>query len=419
MKDKVRLAIVGAGSRGVDSYAPHAKHSPHDVEFVAVAEPRAVWREKAVRDLNIPEKNAFSCWTELATQPRLADGVLVTTQDSMHVEPAIALMKKGYHVMLEKPMATTEADCRAIIAAQQETGRMLAVCHIMRYSQYSQTVKRLLDEGRIGDITGIHHIEPVGYWHIAHSYVRGNWRREADACPMLLAKSCHDLDILRHWVGRQCLRVSSFGRLSHFTQQNHPEGAADRCLECPEHIESQCPYSAAKIYLRDRSGIPEWPNSILSTDTSTEGITEALRSGPYGRCVYACDNDVVDHQVVNMDFDGGATAAFTMCGFTVSGGRETWIMGTRGQLRGDMQKIVHVDFLTDKETVIPIDETGNAELATGHAGDSTIMLNFIAAIAEDNPALIRTTPEVSLESHLIAFAAERARKNNTVENIRI
>lgn len=419
MGKKVRLAIVGAGSRGVESYAPHAKDSRYEVEFSAVAEPRKAWREKAVRELNIPKEKVFSCWTELAAQPRLADGVLVTTQDSMHAEPAIALMRKGYHVMLEKPMATTEADCRAIIAAQQETGRMLAVCHVMRYSQYSQTVKRLLSEGLIGDPLCIQHIEPVGYWHIAHSYVRGNWRREADSCPMLLAKSCHDLDILRYWVGRQCLRVSSFGHRSHFTRQNQPENAADRCLDCPAGIESQCPYSAAKIYLRDRNGNTGWPNNILTTDTSKAGITKALRSGPYGRCVYACDNDVVDHQVVNMEFDGGASVAFTMCGFTVSGDRETWIMGTRGQLRKNRQNLIHTDFLTDREAVIPIDETGSAEIATGHAGDSTIILNFIAAIAEDNPAFLSTTPEVSLESHLIAFAAERARRNNTVEEIHL
>lgn len=417
MKEKVTLAIVGAGSRGMDSYAPHAKESPYNVEFVAVAEPRKEWREKAVSELNIPKGNIFSCWKELAEQPRLADGVLITTQDSMHVEPAIALMKKGYHVMLEKPMATTESDCRAIIAAQQETKRMLAVCHVMRYSKYSKTVKRLLEDGVVGDIMSIQHIEPIGYWHIAHSYVRGNWRKESDSCPMLLAKSCHDLDILRYWIGQKCLRVSSFGNLTHFAKKNQPEGAADRCLDCPSGIESQCPYSACKIYLRDRAGGMGWPNNILTNDTSIEGVTKALRVGPYGRCIYACDNNVVDHQVVNLEFDGGATVAFTMCGFTASGVRETWIMGTKGQIKGDMNKIIHFDFLTEKEVIIPIDETGDAEVATGHAGDSTIVLNFIAAIAEDNPALISTTPEASLESHLIAFAAERARQNNSVEEL--
>ncbi|MBU4366670.1 MAG: Gfo/Idh/MocA family oxidoreductase, partial [Verrucomicrobia bacterium] len=287
MKKKVRLAICGAGSRGANAYAPHVRSSPYDVEFVAVAEPREAWREKAIRDLNIPRSNAFTTWEELAAGPQMADGVLITTQDRMHAAPAQAFMRKGYHVLVEKPMAVTEEDCRAIVRTRQETGRIMAVCHVMRYSVYAQTMKKLLDEGLIGDIECIQHIEPIGYWHIAHSYVRGNWRREDESSPMLLAKSCHDLDILRYWIGQRCLHVSSFGSLGHFRKECAPEGAAKRCLDCPEPIESGCPYSAIKIYLRDFRGISYWPNNVLTLDTSPEGIARALRDGPYGRCVYA------------------------------------------------------------------------------------------------------------------------------------
>ena len=207
MGNTVTLALCGAGSRGAESYAPHIKHSPHAVRFTAVAEPRDAWRERAIRELGIPRENAVRSWEELAARPQLADGVLVTTQDQLHAAPAQAFLRRGYHVLLEKPMATTEEDCRAIIRAWRETGRMLAVCHVMRYSRYAQTMKELLDSGLIGDIQFMHHIEPIGYWHFAHSYVRGNWRRLDAASPMLLAKSCHDLDILRHWMGRRCLRV--------------------------------------------------------------------------------------------------------------------------------------------------------------------------------------------------------------------
>jgi predicted dehydrogenase len=306
------------------------------------------------------------------------------------------------------------------VATRQKTGRILAVCHVMRYSVYAQAMKRLLESGLIGDITCIQHIEPVGYWHIAHSYVRGNWRREDQSCPALLAKCCHDLDILRHWMGRPCRRVSSFGGLLHFRKACAPPGAADRCLDCPPPVESKCPYSAVKIYLRDRRGGTGWPNNVLTLDTSPEGIVKALREGPYGRCVYACDNDVVDHQVVNMEFEGGATVDLSMVGTTVAQGRETWVMGTKGQLRSsDMATIRHVNFLNDREETIAIKDLGEAVAATGHPGDATIMLNFIEAIAENNPALLLTSPEVSLESHLMAFAAERARKNRTVEEIRL
>lgn len=419
-KKKVRLAIAGAGSREADSYAPHAGFSPYDVEFVAVAEPRAAWREKAIRQFNIPRENAFETWEELAAQPQLADGILVTMQDQMHAAPAQAFMRKGYHVMLEKPMATNEEDCRAIVAARQETGRILAVCHVMRYSQYAQTMKQMLESGLIGDITNIQHVEPIGYWHFAHSYVRGNWRREDQSAPALLAKCCHDLDILRHWMGQRCLRVSSFGSLVHFTKEYQPKGAADRCLDCPQPVESGCPYSAVKCYLRDRRGGSGWPNNILTMDTTPVGITKALREGPYGRCVYACDNDVVDRQVVSMEFDGGATAVLTMVAATVAQARETWVMGTKGQLRSDdMATIRHFNFLNDREETHDIKDIGKADVATGHAGDAAIILNFIEAIAENNPSALLTDPEVSLESHLMAFAAERSRKNGKAEEVRL
>jgi predicted dehydrogenase len=413
----VRLAIAGAGSRGADVYAQHAGLSPYDVKFVAVAEPRAAWREKAIRQFHIPRENAFETWEELAAQPRLADGVLVTMQDQMHAAPAQAFMRRGYHVMLEKPMGTTEEDCRAVVATQQETGRILAVCHVMRYSLYAQTMKTLLESGLIGDIASIHHVEPIGYWHFAHSYVRGSWRRENDSSSALLAKCCHDLDILRHWMGRSCFRVSSFGSLMHFRKECQPKGAADRCLDCPQPIESGCPYSAIKCYLRDRRSLFDWPNNVLTTDTSPEGITQALREGPYGRCVYACDNDVLDHQVVNMEFDGGATAVLTMASSTVAQARETWVMGTKGQLRGNMATIRHFNFLNDREETHDIKDIGKASVATAHAGDSAIILSFIKAIAENNPSILLTDPQVSLESHLMAFAAERSRKNGKAEEV--
>ncbi len=418
MSKGVTLAIVGAGSRGAESYAPRALKSDVKVRFTAVAEPRPAWRERAITNFDIPRENAFTTWEDLVDRPQLADGVIIATQDHMHAAPAQALMRKGYHVLLEKPMAPTEAECRAIVDTRRETGRILAVCHVMRYSSHARMVKRVLDEGLIGDITCIQHVEPVGYYHIAHSYVRGNWRREDESSPMLLAKSCHDLDILRYWIDKPCRRVSSFGTLGHFRAENRPAGAADRCLDCPAEVESGCPYSAAKIYLRDRRNNHGWPNNVLGLDTSPSGIATSLRNGPYGRCVYACDNDVVDRQVVNMEFDGGVVVSFTMAGCTAPGGRETWIMGTRGQLRSDARRILeHTDFLTDKSVDIGVSEKGDALLATGHAGDEQLVLDFVRAIADDDPSLLISSPEVSLESHLIAFAAERSRRSGTVEAI--
>jgi predicted dehydrogenase len=233
---------------------------------------------------------------------------------------------------------------------------------------------------------------------------------------MLMAKSCHDMDYLRYIVGKRCLRASSFGSLKHFKAECAPAGATDRCTTCPEAVETDCPYSALKIY-PERN--PEyWPVSVISTDHTPEGVMKALQEGPYGRCVYACDNDVVDHQVVNLEFEGGATAAFTMTAFNRGRGRETHIMGTRGELHGDGRHVTVFDFLSQKETVYDSRKEDDGGIASGHGGgDYGMAKAFVNAVAAGDPALVTSGPDVSLESHLIVFAAERARLNGTVEDV--
>jgi predicted dehydrogenase len=229
-----------------------------------------------------------------------ADGVIIATQDSEHVEPAVWFAGLGYHILLEKPMATSEADCVRIIEAVERAGSMLAVCHVLRYTPYTRKIRELIAAGRIGTPVSVQHLEPVGWWHYAHSYVRGNWRREDESGPMLLTKSCHDIDWIMYVMGETPARVSSFGGLSHFRPGNRPEGATETCLACP--AEPDCPYSAKRIYL---SGLgdpewEEWPLTVLTEDVSEAGVLAALRDGPYGRCVYTGGNDVVDHQVVHI-----------------------------------------------------------------------------------------------------------------------
>lgn len=219
----------------------------------------------------------------------------------MHLEPALAFAELGYHIMLEKPMALDEPSCRAIVDAVERAGVILAVGHVLRYTPYTQVFKDVLDSGRLGDVVSVQHTEPVGHWHQAHSFVRGNWRRTDEATSMLMAKSCHDLDWLQYVIGQPPTRVSSFGRLSHFTPAQRPAGAADRCLDCS--VETQCAFSAKRIYgERLAGGNHGWPLSAVVDEPTEKALDAALRSGPYGRCVYACDNDVVDHQVVAMEF---------------------------------------------------------------------------------------------------------------------
>jgi predicted dehydrogenase len=314
-------------------------------------------------------------------------------------------------------MAPSPDECRRIVAAARRSDVLLAVCHVLRYTRYTERLREIVASGRLGEIVSVAHLEPVGYWHQAHSFVRGNWRREADSAPMLLAKSCHDLDWIRHLIGRPCLQVSSFGGLHHFRPETRPAGAAERCLDCA--VEPSCPYSAPKLYLgRVRAGHTGWPVDVLTTDVTEEGVTRALRTGPYGRCVHACDNDVVDHQVVALAFAGGATASFTMTGFTRQRDRETRVFGTRGELFGDGRTLEIHDFLTDRTETIDVAVASDGSIATGHGGgDARLMEAFVAALATGDRSQIRSGPEESLETHLMVFAAETARREGRVVSL--
>ncbi len=414
----ITLIIAGAVNRGMEAYAPYAIAFPDKAKVVGVAEPRDVLRQRAQEKYGIADNRCYKDWCEVAAQPKFADAVLVCTQDQMHAEPAIAFMNMGYHVLLEKPMAVNEADCRAIAAAAKRNKVLLAVCHVLRYTQYTRLLVSLLKQGVVGDIVSVRHLEPVCWWHQAHSFVRGNWRNSKLSSFMLMAKSCHDMDLLRYIIDKRCLRVASFGSLKHFRRECAPAGASDRCVTCPTAVEKECPYSALKLYPH---GNPKhWPISVITTDHTPEGVMKALEEGPYGRCVYACDNDVVDNQVVAFEFEGGVSASFTMAAFTRSRGRETHIMGTRGELVGDSRHIKVFDFLTKQETVHDSHKESDGSILSGHGGgDGGVIEAFINAIATGDTSAITTGPDISLESHLIAFAAERARINGTVEEVKL
>ncbi|MGB3438599.1 MAG: Gfo/Idh/MocA family oxidoreductase [Actinophytocola sp.] len=409
----VRYAIVGAGQRGA-GYAEWVGRHPDRGQVVAVAEPRAHQRERLAREHGVTQ--VFSSWEELAAAPRLADAAIVSTQDAEHVGPAIALARKGYHLLVEKPLAPTPEACAELVGAVTEAGVLFAVCHVMRYRPYTRLVKQLVEDGRIGEVVSVQHLEPVGHWHYAHSYVRGNWRRTDQASFMLLAKSGHDVDWLRHIVGRPIERVSSFGSLRHFTPENAPEGSTDRCLDCA--VEATCPYSAPRLYLgMAREGRTGWPVSVLADEVTERSVTTALREGPYGRCVYRSDNDVVDHQVVAMEFAGGATATFTMTAFTPHVDRRTQIFGTRGFLDGDGVRVRLHDFVTETTEVLAAPNTG-LDTDAGHAGgDAGLMDAFTTAVETGDAGHILSGPAESLESHLAVFAAERARLSGTVEEV--
>lgn len=407
MEKQVTAVVLGAGSRGC-IYASYAKEHPDQLKIVAIAEPRRDRLDALADQLQVPEEHRYADWKDALSQPKMADCVFVCTMDADHTAPACKALELGYHVLLEKPMSNTESECREIVAAANRAGRVLTVCHVLRYTPFYMTLKRLVDQGEIGKVTTINQIENVGYWHQAHSFVRGNWRTIRETSPMILQKSCHDMDIILWLMGANCQKVQSFGSLDYFTPENAPEGATARCLDGCPHVDT-CPFSAPKLYMdMSRTG---WPVDVITTDMSEAGRRKALEEGPYGRCVYHCDNDVVDRQVVNLSFEGGGVATFTMTGLTADFSRQLKLFGTKGQIEADMgtNEIVLHRFGEEKKT-IPVDMGPEA---SGHGGgDYGIMADFVKAVRSGEET--RSSAAVSLQSHLICFAAERSRKENVV-----
>jgi predicted dehydrogenase len=408
---QVRIAIIGAGQRG-KGYANYVEHNPYEARIVAIAELKQARREQFCQNHHLTAEQSFISWQEMLAAPVEADAVLVCTQDRQHFEPAMAALDAGYHVLLEKPMSPDPVECVLLGQRAREVERVFSICHVLRYTTFFSALKRLLDEGAIGRLISIQHNENVAFWHYAHSYVRGNWRNSRESSPMILAKSCHDMDILLWLANADCVRLSSFGSLSYFTAANAPEGAPMRCLDgCP--VAHSCAYYAPRFYLTGETG---WPASVISTDTSMPAMLKALEEGPYGRCVYHCDNDVVDHQVVNFEFANGVTAVFTMCAFTNDVSRTIKLMGTKGEIQGIVNRYTNrieiSEFLTGKHEVITLPSEGGPQ---GHGGgDFGIMRDFISLVQRDGRERGRTSAATSVQSHLMAFAAEESRLTDRV-----
>ena len=400
--------LIGAGSRGYAAYGPYALTHPDQIRFIAVAEPHDARRERFAQAHAIPPERQFRTWEDLLARGKIADTALICTLDRLHVEPCITALGEGYDVLLEKPMATTLGDCVRLVQAAERAGRLLQICHVLRYTAFFSKLHEIVTSGRLGDIITVEQRENVVYWHMAHSFVRGNWRDSEAESPMILAKCCHDLDIM-HWNLGPDKRLNSFGSLLHFRAENAPPGAPERCTDgCP--VADDCPWYAPRIYLGDHTG---WPVSVISEDTGLDARQRALETGPYGRCVYHCDNDVVDHQIVNIEFESGVSAALVMHGHSHEEARTLRYDGTRATLCGK--------FAYGRDDFIEIHDhlSGHVERITPSAGDSGhgggdegLMSAFVQAARD--PAQSLTTARESLESHLMAFAAEQARVEGRV-----
>jgi len=412
MEKPVTAIVAGAGNRG-NVYGDYALRFPEELKIVGFAEPVPFRSTRFAEKHNIDSKNQFITWEHIFDVPKFADAVIITTPDALHYGPAMAALEMGYDLLLEKPIAQTWQECRDIMKLTQDRGRIVAVCHVLRYAPLHKKIKEVIDSEALGRLVSIDLIEPVEHLHMSHSFVRGNWRNSKESNPMLLAKSCHDLDLLRWYTGTRCKRVSSFGHLTWFKEENAPPGSTLRCTDgCA--VEAECQYSALKIYYRNhqRLHVMDIPENVDKGPV----ILERLKNGPYGRCVYHCDNDVVDHQVVAMEFEKEITASFSMEAFTSYYGRRIKVMGAMGDIVGELEDLVIADFTTGKQLGWNVQE--HADISSGHGGgDDGLVRDWVQAVSQQDPGFLSTDIASAMESHLMAFRAEESRLTGTVREV--
>jgi predicted dehydrogenase len=431
----VRFALVGAGDRGRNTYGAWCLAHPDRARVVAVADPNTPRRDAFAVEHGIGPERAFEDWAEMLASGPAVDAVIVASPDREHAGPTIAALERGHDVLLEKPIAPTEFELHAVAEAEAASAGRVTVAHVLRYTAFFTALKGSLDAGEIGDLVTITHAERIGYWHFAHSFVRGSWRREDQSSPMILAKACHDLDLIRWLAGDRCMSVASYGGLRHFRSEEAPDGALDRCWDgerrCP--AAPACPFDAVRLYVERTAGVTDWPVSVITDDPSPDGRMAALAHGPYGRCVYASDNDVADHQVTALEFANGVRATLTVSGLTPDNTRTIVLGGTRGELAGrlDTGRIELRRFLPGAVGAAgpwDRDEQGRqamrdddrrvidtaAVLLDGHGGGDDAMLDDVVgrlirrrdAGDDGGPT---TGLAAAMESHRMAFAAEQSR----------
>jgi predicted dehydrogenase len=456
MNMPVRAVLLGAGRRGFHVVGNYALKNKKKLKIVAIAEPIKKRRENFAKLHNIPSEQCFKSWEDLFSEEKLADVAFICTQDQMHLEPTLIALDKGYHVLLEKPMANRLIDCIKIVQKVEQTEKILGVSHVLRYTEFFSSIFKIINSRLFGDVINISLRENISWYHMAHSYVRGPWANVEQSSPMILAKACHDLDLLYWMVGTLPKKISSFGSLLHFKPKNAPKGAPKYCADgCSK--KNLCNYFAPRIYIdiipivqimqkgknklyklianlrknhiklltflskifppaRRLRYWREWPVYYLYTeqeeDYSDEAKIKILKRSPYGRCVYYCNNDVVDHQVVNIEFENGATANFTMHGFSEKEGRTIRIDGTKATLIGEFhdayKKLTLYHHYSGKKRII-INQKLSFRTVEHGGGDPKLIDAFLASIINTNVKQSLTNARECLESHLMAFAANESR----------
>lgn len=447
----ITAIVMGAGSRGRDAYGKYAEKFPNRIKMIAVAEPDENKRKLFQKLHNIPEEMAFDSWEKLLDKGKLADVAIITMQDHMHYEPCMKALDLDYDVVLEKPIAPKLEECQAIERKAIEKGRLVQVCHVLRFSPFWKKIKEIIDSGKIGKVIHYEHSENVSHYHFGHSFVRGFWKNKANSNPLILAKTCHDLDLIT-WILGKPLEVKSTGSLSFYRPENAPKDAPLRCTDgCPHSDE--CPWYAPRLYITGEEIIKvgtesfsrlvrfgaklllnnmwlrkllakiipmaktlvnwdKWPTSSITSDLSPEGVLKALQEGPFGLCIFKCGNDVVDHQVSTFEFKDGTTATLIVHGFSDHEGRELRIFGSKGTIRAFFRSYGEVIEITDirtRKTKIVLKSGLNIESA--HGGSDFRLMDAFTSVLLGEKTIEQaglTTISSAMESHYMGFAAEES-----------
>ena len=416
-KQIISMSILGVGARGGEAYGRYIHECKDKFKIISLCEPNEYRLKKYGEAFEVAEENRFLSEEEFFEKKR-SDVLLIATLDRLHVRQAVKALDLGYDLVLEKPISDDVDELRMLVEKAKANGKMVMVCHVLRYTAMIRKVKKLLDEGAIGRLISMDQTENVCFWHQAHSFVRGNWRNREETTPMIMQKCCHDLDLIQYFIGARCNSVASMGSLAYFKSENKPEGSADRCIDCK--LRSSCKYSAYTIYLEDwkKGGCKETFPFNLITDVlpiTEEAIITSLKESKYGRCVFACDNNVVDNQTVIMQFENGVTATLKMEGFTARGGRDFRFFGTEGELElyEIEDKMVLRRYM--EEPIVwkiseLVDELGG-QGAGGHGGGDHRMFDSLYNIYFNDKLNASSAIEHSVESHYMALAAEKSRLN--------
>lgn len=419
MSKPVTAVIVGAGHRSM-IYADLALTNPELLQIVGVADPNPVRRQACMQRYGFPKENCFENARELAKRGKIADAAINGTMDWQHVETALPLLELGYDMLLEKPFAVNEAEMRRLVECVKKRGNKVMICHVLRYSSFYRSIKERILNGEIGDIIHIQTLEHVSYHHLSTAYVRGKWANSSRCkTSMLLAKCCHDMDIMMWLMCKtKPATVSSFGGKFQFKPENAPENAGERCLvDCP--LVDTCRYSAKRLYLDQpaRWAFYVWDQlENIENPTQEDRVNLLKGDSPYGRCIYKCDNDVVDHQTVLVQFESGATGTHTLVGGTASSQRKIHITGTKGEIYGSLEEArFYVSKIhptpTDEKTVEEVDlNAGNGKMDSHGGGDQGLAADFISFVRGQKPSVSCTSLSDSIAGHLCIYLADQSRE---------